>query len=132
MNWPSAQRAPTGAETPAVQRGHQSSLRADGTRERIVARLPTLLGLIMVTAPELYRSFACISSTLLTSSEDRSIARLYASIDDTDFSRDVLTRRPVNLAVLPVHGCEWSDLGEPARVIDVLSRQRIQPRWKPA
>lgn len=95
----------------------------------MVARLSTLLGLIMVTAPELYRSFARISSALLTSSEDRSIERLYASIDDTDFSREVLAGRPTNLAVLPVHGCQWSDLGEPARVIDVLSRQRIQPRW---
>jgi mannose-1-phosphate guanylyltransferase len=46
----------------------------------MVARLSTLLGLIMVTLPELYRSFARISSTLLTSSEERSIERLYASI----------------------------------------------------
>ncbi len=97
-----------------------------------VARLSTLLGLIMVTVPELYRSFARISSALLTSSEDRSMERLYASIDDTDFSREVLARRPTNLAVLPVHGCEWSDLGEPARVIDVLNRQKIQPRWNVA
>jgi mannose-1-phosphate guanylyltransferase len=98
----------------------------------MVARLSTLLGLIMVTVPELYRSFARISSTLLTSSEERSIEGLYGSIDDTDFSRDVLARRPINLAVLPVRGCEWSDLGEPKRVIDVLSRQRIHPRWNVA
>jgi len=98
----------------------------------IVARLSTLLGLISVTVSELYRSFARISSTLLTSSEERYIEKLYASIGDADFSRDVLGRRPINLAVLPVHGCEWSDLGEPARVIDVLSRQRIQPRWNAA
>lgn len=98
----------------------------------MVARLSTLLGLIMVTVPELYRSFARISSALLTSSEDRSIEKLYASIYDTDFSREVLARRPTNLAVLPVHGCEWSDLGEPARVIDVLNRQKIQPRWNVA
>jgi mannose-1-phosphate guanylyltransferase len=98
----------------------------------MVARLSTLLGLIMVMLPELYRSFARISSTLLTSSEERSIERLYASIDDADFSHHVLAMRPINLAVLPVRGCEWSDLGEPARVLDVLSRQRIQPRWNAA
>ncbi len=98
----------------------------------MVARLSTLLGLVMVTVPELYRSFARVSSSLLTSSEELSIERLYASIDDTDFSRDVLVRRPINLAVLPVRGCKWSDLGEPGRVIDVLSRQKIQPRWNAA
>jgi mannose-1-phosphate guanylyltransferase len=98
----------------------------------VVARLSTLLGLIMVTAPELYRSFARISSTILTSSEERTIERLYVSIGDADFSRDVLARRPINLAVLPVRGCEWSDLGEPARVIEVLRRQGIEPRWNAA
>jgi mannose-1-phosphate guanylyltransferase len=98
----------------------------------MVARLSTLLGLIMVTLPELYRSFARISSTLLTSSEERSIGRLYASIGDADFSHDVLAMRPINLAVLPVRGCEWSDLGEPARVLEVLSRQKIQTRWNAA
>ena len=98
----------------------------------MVARLSTLLGIIMVMVPELYRSFARVSSSLLTSAEERSVKRLYASIGVTDFSRDVLARCPTNLAVLPVHGCGWSDLGEPERVIDVLSRQKIQPRWKVA
>ena len=98
----------------------------------MVARLSTLLGLIMVTVPELYRSFAYISSTLLTRSEERSIESLYAFIDDVDFSRDVLAARPINLAVLPVRECEWSDLGEPERVIDLLSRKNIQTRWNVA
>lgn len=98
----------------------------------IVARLSTLLGLIMVTMPELHRAFGGASSCLLTNAEERTIERLYASIDDADFSRDGLARHPANLAVLPVHGCGWSDLGEPERVINVLSRQRIRPRWKVA
>lgn len=93
----------------------------------MVARLSTLLGMVMLAMPDLYRSFTRVSSSLLTSAEERSVERLYASIDATDFSHDVLSRRPTNLAVLPVHGCEWSDLGEPERVIEVLSRQKIQP-----
>ncbi len=98
----------------------------------MVARLSTLMGIVMLTVPELYRSFARVSSSLLTTSEERTVERMYASIDATDFSRDVLAKRSTNLAVLPVRGCEWSDLGEPARVIDVLSRQKIQPRWNAA
>jgi mannose-1-phosphate guanylyltransferase len=98
----------------------------------MVARLSTLLGLILKTVPDLFRSFARMSPILLTSSEERSIDRLYASIGHADFSRDVLVRRPINLAVLPVQGCEWSDLGEPDRVVELLRRQRIQPRWSAA
>jgi mannose-1-phosphate guanylyltransferase len=94
----------------------------------MVARLSTLLGLIMVTVPELYRAFARSSSTLLTNAEERSIESLYASISDVDFSHDVLARRPINLAVLPVRECAWSDLGEPERVIDILSRRSVRTR----
>ncbi len=98
----------------------------------MVARLSTLLGMVMLTVPDLYRAFARVSSSLLTSAEERTVENLYAAIEATDFSQDVLVRRPINLAVLPVRGCHWSDLGEPARVIEVLSRQKIQPRWNAA
>jgi hypothetical protein len=37
-----------------------------------------------------------------------------------------------NLSVLPVHGIEWSDLGEPLRVMTVLSRLGIHPDWAAA
>jgi mannose-1-phosphate guanylyltransferase len=98
----------------------------------MVARLPALLGLFIATVPELFRSFTRISSTFLTSSEERAIERLYASMGDADFSREVLARHPINLAVLPVPECEWSDLGEPKRVIDVLHRHGIRPQWNVA
>ena len=39
---------------------------------------------------------------------------------------DLMGSRP-NLSVLPVHGIEWSDLGEPLRVMTVLSRLGIHP-----
>lgn len=57
---------------------------------------------------------------------------LYGSLSDVAFSRDVLSKGPINIAVLPVRGCAWSDLGEPVRVIDVLNRQGIRPRWSAA
>ena len=33
-----------------------------------------------------------------------------------DFSRGVLDRGPRDLAVLPVSGIEWSDVGDPERL----------------
>lgn len=95
----------------------------------IVARLSTLLGLLMVTELDLYRSFAPLYPSLMTSSEEQTIAKLYRSIDSADFSRDVLARRPMNLAVLPVRGCQWSDLGEPERVINLIRERGITPVW---
>lgn len=86
----------------------------------------------MVTAPKLYRPFARASSTLRRSSEEKSIERLYASIDDADVSHDVLGRHPISLAVLPVRGCERSELGEPTRVIRLIRSSGISPCWPSA
>ena len=86
----------------------------------------------MVTAPKLYRPFARASSTLRRSSEEKSIERLYASIDDADVSHDVLGRHPIGLAVLPVRGCERSELGEPTRVIRLIRSSGISPCWPSA
>ena len=36
---------------------------------------------------------------------------------------------PVHLAVQRVDDVKWSDLGEPNRVLDVLSSSRYRPAW---
>jgi len=86
----------------------------------IVARLSTLLGLLMVTVTDLYRAFAAVHLMLTGSSGEQKIKKLYRSIESIDFSQKVLAARPMNLAVLPVRGCRWSDLGEPKRVISLM------------
>jgi hypothetical protein len=43
----------------------------------------------------------------------------------TALARPVLTARPDTLAVLPVRGVDWSDLGDPERVL--ATRRRTQP-----
>jgi hypothetical protein len=37
--------------------------------------------------------------------------------------------RPANLAVLPVSGVGWSDLGNSRRVMATLARARIHAEW---
>jgi hypothetical protein len=49
------------------------------------------------------------------------------SVDHFEF----MGSRP-SLGVLSVHGIEWSDLGEPLRVMTVLSRLGIHPDWAAA
>jgi len=84
----------------------------------VVARLSTLLGLIMMALPRLYLSFAEVRPTLGTAFEDETIRRLYADLAAADFCAQVLAKFPVNLAVLPVVGVSWSDLGEPRLIRD--------------
>jgi hypothetical protein len=41
-----------------------------------------------------------------------------------DFSKRVLQVKPADLAVLPVSGVEWDDLGDPVRVLAMQERTR--------
>jgi len=98
----------------------------------MVAQLSTLLSLIIVALPKLYLSFKKIQPLLGTTLETEAVERLYNSLPSASFSDEVLVRHPVNLAVLPVHDVEWSDLGEPQRVMQTLSRVRVRPGWATA
>jgi hypothetical protein len=54
-------------------------------------------------------------------------ARLvYARLPVIDFSQDVLQLRPSDLAVLPVSGLEWNDLGNRERVLSTRERRHRQ------
>jgi mannose-1-phosphate guanylyltransferase len=98
----------------------------------MVARVSTLIGLIMVALPELFASFSKIRDRLGTAREPGGVERLFERTPTASFSDEVLERYPINLGVLPVHGIEWSDLGEPQRVMALLSRLGIHPEWEAA
>jgi mannose-1-phosphate guanylyltransferase len=95
----------------------------------MVGRLSTLLGLFMIALPDLYLAFKKVQPTLGTVFEHKTVERLYRDLSDANFSDEVLARYPVNLAVLPVAGVEWSDLGEPHRVMDMYARIGVRPQW---
>jgi mannose-1-phosphate guanylyltransferase len=98
----------------------------------MVARVSTLIGLIMVAMPALHASFSKIRDLLGTAREPGCLERLYERIPTASLSNEVLERYPINLSVLPVHGVEWSDLGEPQRVMAVLSHLGVHPEWEAA
>ncbi len=97
----------------------------------MVGELSTLLSLFRIALPELYLAFKKICSIVDTSLVEKTIGRRYAD-RSTGFSEQVLADRAVNLAVLPVRGVEWSDLGEPGRVMDTIARKGIRPKWAAA
>jgi len=98
----------------------------------MAARVSTLISLIMVAMLELYASFSKIRGLLGIAREPGGLERLYGRIQTASLSSEVLERYPINLNVLPVHGVEWSDLGEPQRVMAVLSHLGVHPEWEAA
>ena len=78
----------------------------------MVGRVSAFLAMIRRSLPELLRSFE--------SMEGRGLHELYARIPATNFSDEVLSKRPSDLTVLPARGLGWSDLGEPQRVLSTF------------
>lgn len=88
----------------------------------LVARVGALLGLIMKTLPRLYAAFNSIKPVLGTMFEAQTIESLYRDLPRMEFSQRVLARSPEALAVLAVSNLEWSDLGDPQRILNLLKR----------
>jgi mannose-1-phosphate guanylyltransferase len=55
--------------------------------------------------------------------------RVYRQIPAVDLSRDVLAAQPDRLLVLRDAASGWTDFGSPARVIETLRRDGIEPPW---
>ncbi len=94
-----------------------------------IAHLSTLILAIMRAAPTLCMAFAFLRSSLGTAAEDEAVRRVYDNLPSVDFSRQVLEKCPEGLTVLPVCGVDWSDLGEPDRVLELIHRIDAGPSW---
>jgi mannose-1-phosphate guanylyltransferase len=91
----------------------------------MVARLPTLLELIMRALPRMYIRFMEATLKLKARLEDGVVTTLYEKLESIDFASAALARRPMDLAVVPLSAVEWSDLGEPSRVTALRERERF-------
>jgi mannose-1-phosphate guanylyltransferase len=96
----------------------------------MVARVSTLQALIKSALPDLYAAFEPVRRCVGTVGEAHGLEVVYCSLPTIDFSRSVLGARPANLAVLPVSGVQWSDLGDPSRVLRIRNSQvAIASTW---
>jgi len=95
----------------------------------MVASARALLEIIESAIPELYRSLASVTRLFGTRGEAKEIDRIYARIEETNFSHQVLALRPERLAVVKVTGVRWNDLGEPKRVMASLTMAGVRPHW---
>jgi len=94
-----------------------------------VASVPTLMTMVCSAIPGLCEVFGPLRAVLGTPAEERVACEVYSRTRSRDFSREVLAARPPNLAVLPVRGVEWTDLGDPRRVLGTLLRIRFGREW---
>lgn len=95
----------------------------------VVARVAALLWLVRFTMPALWDAFASLRAALGSAREAPAIEELYPGLAPVSFSDAVLSACPRNLAVLPVTGVEWSDWGQPARVLATLAGLGMTPHW---
>lgn len=88
----------------------------------IVGQISTLLRLFIATVPDLYFSFARIRPSVGTVFEADVAGRLYQRLRSSDFSKLVLEPAAADLSVMRLDDVGWSDLGEPHRIAEALSR----------
>ncbi len=95
----------------------------------LVANVERLQSLVAKALPELYNAFARVRHSLGTAREKGALETVYSGLPSLNFSERVLSEFPSELSVLPITGVEWSDLGEPARLLAVMSSKGIRPEW---
>ena len=95
----------------------------------MVGKVKTFLNLFKKHQPDLYKMFAAASKTFGTSAEAETIRSLYGWISETNFSSAVLEKCADELYVLRVSDVNWSDWGEPQRVLGTLENLGVQTEW---
>jgi mannose-1-phosphate guanylyltransferase len=95
----------------------------------LIASVAVLHAMFAEFATELYCTFNAELAATLPGVDGTAANRAYRKLPDHGFSEQILAQCPPNLAVLKLENCQWSDLGEPARVIDVVKSMNRHPRW---
>jgi mannose-1-phosphate guanylyltransferase len=95
----------------------------------LVASVAVLHAMFAEFASQLYCTFNAELAATIPGSDAAAADRAYRKLPNQGFSEQILLQCPPNLAVLKLENCQWSDLGEPARVLDVVKNLKRHPRW---
>jgi mannose-1-phosphate guanylyltransferase len=95
----------------------------------MVAQTRRLMALADRALGALASSMNAIRPSMYTVFERAAVERLYLRIAPANFSHEVLARFPEDLATIPVFGVDWSDIGEPKRVAELLRRLGIEHKF---
>lgn len=100
----------------------------------MVGHVRAFLDLIVAGAPLLHRAFEPVRRAVGTHRETAVVERVYAGIPGLNFSEQVLVPAAGRIGVARVKGVDWSDLGNPERVLATISRHGLPrlPMVRPA
>ncbi|HXJ43899.1 MAG TPA: sugar phosphate nucleotidyltransferase [Bryobacteraceae bacterium] len=87
----------------------------------IVSSAQALRNLMHWATPDLVGAFSCAAAAAGGLNE-AALDALYAELEPTDFSRQVLARSPEFLTVLPAANTGWVDVGRPERALALPGR----------
>jgi mannose-1-phosphate guanylyltransferase len=85
--------------------------------------------LVNDAVPGLVAAFASLRGALGTPGEAGAAESAYAALPSSNFSEQVLTRRPERLVVMRMKGVDWNDLGNPARALASFRNSSVPPAW---
>jgi mannose-1-phosphate guanylyltransferase len=92
----------------------------------MVFKAKTMLDLVRIVSPRLFRLFNLIWQAIGTTGEKDVVEQAYRNMEPVNFSRGPLEafslHRPSPLWVLPVRGVQWSDWGSETRIKSELQR----------
>lgn len=92
----------------------------------MVGRVGVFIEMIRRSLPDLLASFESMWESVQPGEEACALNELFSAMPSSNFSDEVLSVRPADLAVFPAHGLGWTDLGEPERAISTLQLQMVQ------
>ncbi len=95
----------------------------------MVGKVDSFLDMFKKQLPEMYRMFSASARVFGTSQETAVIRTIYAWLDETNFSSDVLEKSSEKLLVMRIGDLGWSDWGEPQRVMGTLNTLGVQMEW---
>jgi len=95
----------------------------------MIGRAQAFLDMIQNGAPEIYQEFEPVMEAPERSFDAAALKDIYQQIPTADFSHLVLSAAPEKLGVLCLGDVGWSDLGDPSRVIKMLSETGAKNEW---
>ena len=95
----------------------------------MVGQVDAFLRLLWRGVPELLVAFDPIRRALGGPDEAAAAETVYAGLQSVNFSDRVLTPSPDRLVTVRVKGVDWSDWGNPQRVLATVQRAGWRPPW---
>ena len=95
----------------------------------MTGKASAFLGMIRGSIPTLYHDFIGASDMIGAPGESDAIDYVYEKLTPANFSQRVLEVSTESLLAFAVTGVQWSDLGEPGRVLSTLENIGIKTEW---